>query len=1008
METRVNSEIPTLSEGAETMTKTEESGKPGSKLALNRRWLREQMNPYYFISMKDEPLANAILERELGTLGDNRRLILADREKALIMAVANHSGSLYHTLRRVDEHEISYAVITHSAGPLPGLDQTLEIQRFEFDRKSNQEIMAGQGIVVPAGIRRQVGSELRRNFPAFDMNNFDRLLRILWLNNENYVRVSPASRVAQILLLLQRGNRNNGFYLGLEEMPGGGEYRLLFAVGNPPQRDFLLQVMEVFKRLQLAVGRAYCLTISNGIHPYFLGTFYVRQRDGGGLDKGCEQFTRLRRELSTAQILATSSYSYRELVTTCLMGGEDAVLMNAFISFCYSNLAHNQPDRFGFDDVQNAFHAHPEISLQLSGLFRARFDPAITGREEAYAVALAVARQAVADYNTGHRYLDEVRRTIFNCCLSFITHTLKTNFFVLEKQALAFRLDPAYLAELGPEATADLPSAAPFRITFFFSRFGFGYHIGFSDIARGGWRTVIARSQDDFITNANTLFRESFVLAHTQHFKNKDIYEGGSKLVTILDASDLRRTEVGHEEWRLFKLQYGITNAFLDIFITRDGVALHPQVIDYYREDEPIELGPDENMPDSMIEAIAWLSRSRGYMLGIGLMSSKRVGINHKEYGVTSTGVVKFAEITMKEFGIDIRRDSFSIKFTGGTNGDVAGNAIRIMLDRCPRVRIKLILDGTAALFDPEGIDHSELRRILLKDDLAGFLPEALHPGGFMLYRSGSRREGLRDLYRKISYGQKGTVEEWISIDEFSKEYGALPFTVQADLFIPAGGRPESIDAANWESFLLPDGTPSAKAIVEGANSYLTPEARIRLQKRGVIIMRDASANKCGVISSSYEIIANLLLSDKEFMADKERYVGNVLEILEKRAEDEALLILKRRRDQPGALCTEISDALSGEINSHYSRLFRYFQKRPELVAQPLFRRAIFAHLPRIIREEPAYRRRVNRLPQKYLSAILAAEIGSSMVYRGDMDAAFEDELRLHLLRNFQELPGKG
>ena len=100
---------------------------------------------------------------------------------------------------------------------------------------------------------------------------------------------------------------------------------------------------------------------------------------------------------------------------------------------------------------------------------------------------------------------------------------------MLDKQALAFRLDPAYLAELGPEFTADLPQATPFRITFFFSRFGFGYHIGFSDIARGGWRTVIARSRDDYITNANTLFREIFVLAHTQHLKNKDIYEGGPR-----------------------------------------------------------------------------------------------------------------------------------------------------------------------------------------------------------------------------------------------------------------------------------------------------------------------------------------------------------------------------------------------------------------------------------------------------------------------------------------------
>ena len=68
--------------------------------------------------------------------------------------------------------------------------------------------------------------------------------------------------------------------------------------------------------------------------------------------------------------------------------------------------------------------------------------------------------------------------------------------------------------------------------------------------------------------------------------------------------------------------------------------------------------------------------------------------------------------------------------------------------------------------------------------------------------------------------------------------------------------------------------------IVEGANSFITPEARTNLQKSGVVLMRDASANKCGVISSSYEIIANLLLSEREFFENKDRYVSDVLAIL--------------------------------------------------------------------------------------------------------------------------------
>jgi glutamate dehydrogenase len=981
-----------------------EGKKHESGLAANRRWLREQMNPFYFIAMKDEPQANAMLERELGMLACNRRLVLADRDKSLVLALVNRPGTLYETLRGIREREVSYAMITHSLGPLPGMEESLEIQRFEFDRKSNQEILAGKAAAVPESVKRRILAEIRRNYSAFDMQDFARLLRILWLNNENYVKVSPAARVAQIMLLLQRGNRSGGFYLGLEEMPGGREYRVLLAVGNPPQRDFLLQIMEVFNRLELGVGRAYCLTISNGIHPYFLGTFYVQRRDGGVLKSDSEQFCALRRELSATQILATNSYSYREFVLDRVMSGEDAVLMNVFIAFCHTNLAHSRPDRFGIDDVQSAFHSHPEISMQLAALFRARFDPACDERSPRYEAALGESRLAVAAYNTGHKYLDEVRRTVFSCCLNFIIHTLKTNFFVLEKQALSFRLDPAYLATLGEEALADLPVAKPFRVTFFFSRFGCGYHIGFSDIARGGWRTVIARNQDDFITTTNNLFRENFVLAHTQHLKNKDIYEGGSKLVTILNVADLRRQdESAHEELRLFKLQYGITNAFLDIFTTRDGVAVHPQVVDYYREDEPIELGPDENLHDTMVETIARLSARRGYILGIGLMSSKRVGINHKEYGVTSTGVVKFAEITMAELGIDIHRDSYRVKLTGGPNGDVAGNALRLLLERSPLVKITLILDGTAALYDPAGADHAELKRIILKEDLDAFSPQALHPGGFILFRSGSRRDGLRDLYRKVSATAAGLREEWLSIDEFSREYGSLPFTVPADVFIPAGGRPETIDGSNWERFFLPDGTPSAQAVIEGANSFITPEARIQLQKRGVIIMRDASANKCGVISSSYEIIANLLLSEEEFLAEKERYVKDVLVVLNRRAEEEAKLILRRRREQPGLLCTEISDSISSEINANYSRLFRFFQERPELALQPLYKKAILAHLPGMLREEPRYRQRLKRLPQKYLSAILAAEIGSSMVYKGNLETAFADGVKLHLQRCFAE-----
>lgn len=979
--------------------------------ADNLDWLQQQMHPYFSITMQDEVEAVATLARELHFLHDNRRLILADQPKRLILACLSAPGSLYATLQHLREREISYAQLTRSYQPLPGTDRCLEVQRFEYDRKDHAEITAADGSSPPESIRLEVHRVLKQSYPQFELTELPRLLTVLWRNNEQYVRISPPRRIAQILWLFQLSTQQGGVCFDVElteeEETHEQEYRIMFAAGNPPQKDFLQQTMEVFNRLGIGVKRTYCLVISNGIHPYFLGTFYVPKQRIDQHPQSDGLFARLQQELYNTQILSTASLTYQQCVCNGAMTGEEASLLNAFISFCHTNLAHNQPDRFSYDEVQRAFLTHPEITRQLLDLFRLRFIPDLDNRLEQYRPALAELTRTVADYNTGHRSLDKVRRTVFRCAILFIEHTLKSNFYVAEKHALAFRLDPNYLQRLGEEFIADLPAAHPFRVTFFFGRHGSGYHIGFSDIARGGWRTILSKDWDDYLVGSNTLFREVFVLAHTQHLKNKDIYEGGSKMAVILDAAHLDNQELVTR--RLYKLQYGFLNAFLDIFVTdENGHAKDPRVVDYYGEDEPIELGPDENMHDSMVELIAEQSVRRGYLLGIGLISSKRVGINHKEFGVTSTGVVKFAEVAMQQLGIDLQHAPFSVKLTGGPGGDVAGNALRLLLERSPQVQVKLIIDGSGALFDPAGADHRALAKIVLQQDLDGFDPQALHPGGFILYRNQRRSEGLRQLYQRVEKIGSELRTDWVTVDEFHSEYGNLLFTVPTDLFIPAGGRPETIDAGNWTQFFDEEQQPSARVIVEGANSFITPEARDRLQERGVIIMRDASANKCGVISSSYEIIANLLLSKKEFLAHKQEYVNDVLKILEKRAADEARLIFQRQR-QPGNTrsYTEISAGISGEINRRYAELFEFFRTHPELTEQPQYRRVLLNHLPQLIGSTPRFRQRLKQLPEKYRWAILASEIASSMIYRGDRSAEFEAMLQGHIEQNFPAIERK-
>ena len=973
-------------------------------------WLREQVPALFSGARERGSAAITALAIGLGRLRRERQLVIADHEAELFLARLDVPGSIMEALQGVDQREISCAEILHSAGEVPGTGRRLELQRYEFSRKPDGLVAQAGLPAIPAGVRGAAAAALARLSPrgaALRAGERDALLRVLWINDRTFVEHAPPAVVAEMLWLLHQARSNAGFFLDVHGSRAGDSpdpVRVLFAVENPPPQHHLAQLMEVFHRLDLGVRGSLALTISTGAQPFFLGAFDVAHRGGRSLEPRSALFRQLRRQLYSTQLLAAESAAYREFVVPGILTGEEASLVNAMIGFCHANLAHNQIHRYTFEDVVRAFQAHPAIAVRLVRLFELRFDPDLADREARYAAELPAVEHEVASYNTGHRLLDEFRRSVFGAALTFVRRSLKTNFFVPEKHALAFRLDPAYLDDLGAEFTGDLPAQRPFRISFFFARSGLGFHIGFSDIARGGWRTIVTRSRDDYVTAANTVFRENYVLAHTQHLKNKDIYEGGSKMVCILHAPRADTRERRDQE--LHRLQHAFANAFLDVFVTRGGRARDPRVVDYYREDEPIELGPDENMHDEMIESIAELSVRRGYVLGDGIMSSKRIGINHKQYGVTSLGVVTFAEVALRERGVDARRDPFTVKLTGGPNGDVAGNSLRLMLERWPGARIRLVVDGTAALFDPAGLDRDALGRIVLRADADAFDVSRLSPGGFLLYRNQRRREGLRDLHRRVEASAAGPRETWVTLDEFHNEYDDLLFTVTADLFIPAGGRPETVDDTNWARYLRPDGSPSAPIVVEGANSFFSPGARARLQAAGTVVLRDASANKCGVISSSYEIIGNLLLDGREFLAHKESYVRDVLALLEQRASDEAVLLFQRHRAEGGRRSfTELSEGLSVEINAHKARLFGFFEAHPDLYRREPYRRALLAHLPSLVRASPTLRRRIARLPSKYRSAILAAEIATALVYRRGLEPDFERTLEEYVRAQYPSRP---
>ena len=218
---------------------------------------------------------------------------------------------------------------------------------------------------------------------------------------------------------------------------------------------------------------------------------------------------------------------------------------------------------------------------------------------------------------------------------------------------------------------------------------------------------------------------------------------------------------------------------------------------------------------------------------------------------------------------------------------------------------------------------------------------------------------------------------------EGAKIRNTLHNTATADVFIPAGGRPDTINAKNWGQFLLSDGTPSARAIVEGANIFISKEARDHLQEAGVIFLHGSSANKTGVICSSYEILAGLILSAEEFLDIKKDYVDQVLTILEHRARSEARLLTREFRYGGGRTpMTEISFAASREINELGDMISEILAEHvSDLHGNPDLCELILDYCPPVLVEK--FRERIiTDIPVRHQFALLGAVFASSMVYR--------------------------
>jgi glutamate dehydrogenase len=889
-------------------------------LAATVHWFYHEMPPYYFhVTSPDEQ------HRHLETIHALRR---AD-DSRLTMVDDGRSGKLM-VFGRPSVHTLLDVVLMVGERPF---------HRIELHTSRDHALFIYAFCYGPGHVPADVDISAHRQaildrLCGADPSCSHQALRYLDAVDQGYLARSTVERVERHVRAWSQLRNADDLHVTVDHLVGGvPQTRFLAATSAINPWQLLLHLARTIKRYGVQLVRGYLdwVPAVEGGERALVSTIYLAGANGRPLGHRLS-------DLVEADLHALRRQYHDDLVVLFQDGVyslDELELLRAMVGFCGQLLVRDHR-YLEVEEVGNeVIRQYPELCRQLCELLAGRFRPGATLKR-----ALWDKRRLAVDGRI-HACETASHAVVLTGMLQFVDAVRLTNAFRRDRAGLAFKIAREALpAEQFPNR--------PYGLFFFSGHQCRGFHVRFRASARGGLRILLSRNAGAYQRAREGLLREVYDLAWAQQLKNKDIPEGGSKCIALVEPGGDASAAVKQ-----------LVDSLLDLILPAGMV---PEVIGPHgegREADLIFLGPDENMTPERILWVARRAQERGLPHAATLMSSKPgSGINHKEYGVTSEGIFRWIDTVLPIIGIN-EGQPYTVKMTGGPDGDVGGNLLRILArEHGARVKVVAISDGTGSAYDPAGLDWDELLRLVAEAlGIARFSPAKLHHGEAAVVPATDKAgEQLRNN---------------------------LHNRVDADLFLPCGGRPNTINEQNWRDFLRPDGKPSARAMVEGANLFPTAAARLELEKAGLVVIKDSSANKGGVICSSYEVLAGLVMSDEEFIAHKQRYVAEVLTLIRARADDEASALLSAwvRRNRETTL-SELSPQFSEEINRVSGMIETVITDHLEDAdCQDYWRRHLEAHCPPVLVAEFGDRL-ATRIPRPHRIAILAKRLASRMVYR--------------------------
>ena len=522
-------------------------------------------------------------------------------------------------------------------------DQSMSLNMFVYGVKEEgkpgrfDELQTGASILDYAQkVQNGEVAELEPS-PLFERESMQSFLQVC---SENYINAgsSDPRRFLRQRQLFDGVSGTEGVRINIEpagfeeEADRQGNYWVDVAVANSLPQVALENVCRLLFLHKFDVTRSRLDVVSDGDNgSVTMLRMLVKTVHGENASE--ETFEILERELRRVKWLdpITMDLVFGKFPDLGVIRGE---VITAFCSLMHRILASENAIAFSRANISDTVTNERFIPYArlIADLFLDRFDPKNPMVDTEFEAKCDEIRRAI-DTDVE----DTIAIELLLKMIDIVGHTLKTNVYMTDRYALGLRLDPNIM--VGPSYK---DRELPYGVVFVHGRRFNGFHVRFRDISRGGMRLVTPRSQEMYALESARQYDECYGLAFAQQLKNKDIPEGGSKAVNLINTIGLSESA---KYFVMRKSVKAMTDTILDLIVQTDETK--ENIVDRWGKQEVLYLGPDEQVIPEDINWIIKRAAYRGYPTPAAFMSSKpRAGINHKEYGVTSEGVNVYLDVS--------------------------------------------------------------------------------------------------------------------------------------------------------------------------------------------------------------------------------------------------------------------------------------------------------------------------------------------------------------------------